>query len=335
MRTATGKPYFSCKVTDGDVAAVKRVVQDNQTSSVRERKKRNIEGPSPEFSREKFWHALIACLVTTKQASTKGSPVDRFMATHPFPLSVAKCSQHAELEDYVLRTIQQAGGIRRGVTISKQAATNWKRLDGGLWSEVEQWFSRLRAQRSRKPHPDDTYAEREAARWADEHFAGLGPKQSRHLWQALGLTRYEIPLDSRVAAWINANLSTKVDESRLSNVKYYESVLDYIQAVCRKAKVLPCEFDAAAFDFEDSGRLGRRARAATEPGFVNPNGQITIRNTGLRGTDHLQYIYQLACSHCGHVYGANGSDIFERQCPKCQGGRPGLLLPESPVRVSG
>jgi PHP family Zn ribbon phosphoesterase len=68
-------------------------------------------------------------------------------------------------------------------------------------------------------------------------------------------------------------------------------------------------------------------RKTTTPGYVNhPHGQVVIRNTGLPGNDHGQYVYQLGCSHCGHVYGANGSDIFERRCPECQGGRPGLPI---------
>jgi hypothetical protein len=62
----------------------------------------------------------------------------------------------------------------------------------------------------------------------------------------------------------------------------------------------------------------------TAIGFVNKHGQIVVRNTGQPGTDHSQYIYQLACTKCGRNYGANGSDIHERKCPECQGGAPGL-----------
>lgn len=62
----------------------------------------------------------------------------------------------------------------------------------------------------------------------------------------------------------------------------------------------------------------------TQPGYVNRNGQVVIRNTGLPGSDFGQVIYQLGCSLCGHIFGANGSDIFERKCPKCQNGTPGL-----------
>jgi hypothetical protein len=62
----------------------------------------------------------------------------------------------------------------------------------------------------------------------------------------------------------------------------------------------------------------------TLPGYINRNRQRVIRATDLPGTDHLQKIYVLRCEDCGTEYGANGSDIFQRRCPKCQGGKPGL-----------
>jgi len=67
------------------------------------------------------------------------------------------------------------------------------------------------------------------------------------------------------------------------------------------------------------------APATTEPGYTNRNGQVVVRATGLPGTDHGQRIYALHCTNCGTEYGANGTDIFERKCPACQGGAPGLI----------
>jgi PHP family Zn ribbon phosphoesterase len=65
-------------------------------------------------------------------------------------------------------------------------------------------------------------------------------------------------------------------------------------------------------------------KGTTAVGYVNDtHGQVVIRNTGVPGTDHGQTIYQLGCSHCRHVYGADGADIWERKCPKCQGGKAG------------
>ncbi len=62
----------------------------------------------------------------------------------------------------------------------------------------------------------------------------------------------------------------------------------------------------------------------TTLGYTNRNRQRVIRATDLAGTDHLQKIYVLRCEDCGTEYGANGSDIFQRLCPNCQGGKPGL-----------
>lgn len=63
---------------------------------------------------------------------------------------------------------------------------------------------------------------------------------------------------------------------------------------------------------------------STRPGFINDHGQVVIRNTGLPGNDHSQTVYQLGCSECGHVYGANGADIHLRRCPMHDRGAPGL-----------
>ena len=73
-------------------------------------------------------------------------------------------------------------------------------------------------------------------------------------------------------------------------------------------------------------------RGTTRVGYLNRNGQLVVKSTGLPGNDHLQYIYVLRCTRidprtgreCGYEYGANGSDIFQRKCPRCQDGKPGL-----------
>jgi hypothetical protein len=72
-------------------------------------------------------------------------------------------------------------------------------------------------------------------------------------------------------------------------------------------------------------RHRRGSGLTTAPGYRNRNGQTVLRSTGLAGTDHGQSVYVLQCGGCRHEYGSNGSDIFQRRCPVCQGGRPGLV----------
>jgi len=69
----------------------------------------------------------------------------------------------------------------------------------------------------------------------------------------------------------------------------------------------------------------------TAPGYKNRNRQVVIRKTEQKGTDHNQYVHVLECRNpeqpkCRHRYGANGSDIFQRKCPECQGGENGLTI---------
>lgn len=65
---------------------------------------------------------------------------------------------------------------------------------------------------------------------------------------------------------------------------------------------------------------------STQIGYINRNNQRCGGHRGRAGNDHLQKAYRMECLQpsCGHVYGANGSDVFQRKCPKCQGGEPGI-----------
>ena len=60
---------------------------------------------------------------------------------------------------------------------------------------------------------------------------------------------------------------------------------------------------------------------STEMGFVNKNKQRNNGRTDMPGTDNQQWFYAMECLNCGHQYHANGSDIRERKCPNCQGGK--------------
>ncbi len=62
----------------------------------------------------------------------------------------------------------------------------------------------------------------------------------------------------------------------------------------------------------------------THIGYKNRRGQKCWGTLGVAGNDHGQYAYKVECTSCHLVYGANGSDLWERKCPKCQDGAPGI-----------
>ena len=95
-------------------------------------------------------------------------------------------------------------------------------------------------------------------------YQGFGPKQSRNFLQALGLTRFEIPIDSRVTEWLNRfGFPVRLSAAALADPHYYEFVSDGIQALCAKCGVFPCILDAAIFALKDGD-------AWTEANIVYP-----------------------------------------------------------------
>ena len=64
----------------------------------------------------------------------------------------------------------------------------------------------------------------------------------------------------------------------------------------------------------------------TQIGYINSNNQKNHGTRGLKGSDHNSISYKMECLSpgCGNIYGANGTDIFQRKCPKCQGGKQGI-----------
>lgn len=286
-----------------------------------ERRKWNVDGTLLPTPAEHFWKWLVLSLLSSQQRYRKGSPIERLESgetTFPLPLSSFGALGESEIAE-------RLHGFRFRQRIAKQLTANhrWLFGEGEGWEKLQPFLSGLLRQRNEFPDPAHQKLERKAAQALALWLAGVGPKQARNLLQSLGLTRYEIPLDSRIVAWLQSRLGWNIVIEALARADYYEELLDRVQASCAAAGVLPTLFDAAAFE-----EMGKSARTAANPttctGYVNRNGQVVIRNTRLPGTDNNQYIYQLACSVCGAVYGANGSDIHLRLCPSCQGGAQGL-----------
>ena len=69
------------------------------------------------------------------------------------------------------------------------------------------------------------------------------------------------------------------------------------------------------------------SRSVKKPGDINPNAQEILRLTKDQGSDFNSHIWVLKCRDCGLIYGANGTDAWQRKCPNCQSGAGGLPIP--------
>jgi hypothetical protein len=76
--------------------------------------------------------------------------------------------------------------------------------------------------------------------------------------------------------------------------------------------------------FKKASRYKDGTAKTTQIGYVNRNNQRNLGHCNEEGTDHNSTAYELECLECHHKYWANGTDVFQRKCPKCQGGVPGI-----------
>ncbi|MFN0252732.1 MAG: hypothetical protein ACKV2T_38010 [Kofleriaceae bacterium] len=247
----------------------RRVVADLIASTsghrvVQERLSRNVDGAAPTFNRDEVWRVLIGCLLTTQQKSGPNAPISRVLHATKFPLTLKACKRR-DVCGFVESTLTKAGGIRRAPTIAAEVARNLATLDDGGWKQIEAEFTKLLQLRLRSPVANDGVRERSSAEIVDRLLVGFGPKQSRNFWQWLGLTRYEIPIDSRIISWLNETFGLEVSGAGLSSDAYYNFVGDGIRELCAACNVIPCVFDAAVFSAQepvvDLSTSGARARA--------------------------------------------------------------------------
>lgn len=183
---------------------------------------------------------MVGCLVSTQQRAGPTSPVARFLAITSFPLSYDVCSQHTDLAEFARSTIS-GHGLRRSTTIGKEMVANLCFLSEGGWEPTNQHLDEMRMNVSPS-------TERKAANFIDTHFKGFGPKHSRNLLQELGLSRYEIPIDSRITKWLNAfGFPVKLTAEALQDSDYYEFISDGFQRLSAACDILPCVLDAAIF----------------------------------------------------------------------------------------
>lgn len=231
-----------------DIAKVKEFFDLHRDNAfVKMRIATNLKDDKPPVTKELFWEVMIACLLTTQQRSGPGSAVTRFISTSPCLLRHELCQGQADLDVFVTKVLSEFGGLRRSTTIGREAKANWTYLQGGGWEATLEVLERVRL----GPSPE---TERHAARFIDENFTGFGPKQSRNLLQGLGLSRYEVPIDSRITKWLNDfGFPIRLTANALGDRNYFEFVSDGFQRLAEACGIAPCVLDAAIFSSFDEG----------------------------------------------------------------------------------
>lgn len=234
------------QVSASDVRRVKDLVAAQRNNAlVRVRLSKNCAADKPRVQKQQFWKQMVCMRLTSQQNSSPEGPVGRFARAVPFPLSYETVCSSKQAKSLIARVLRDWRGIRFVPTIADQLAGNFDKLEQGEWERALEQCNRLTSLVPRA-------TEVEVASYIQNAFLGFGPKQSRNLLQALALTRFEIPIDSRVTDWLNEfGFPVHLSATALGDINYYNFVSDGIQELCSKSDVLPCVLDAAIFSLRD------------------------------------------------------------------------------------
>jgi len=234
------------EIKNDDIKKIKDLINTYKSNRfVQHRIEKNITQKNSKITHENFWHAMISCLLTTQQRSGPYSSVTKIINTIPFPLEYKKCHYSNNLLFFVEKTLTDFGGIRRARKISGEVVFNYTWITKDGWIIIENLVNDLNDRQTQ-------VLERKSAELLINYLKGFGPKQSRNLLQMLGLTKYEIPIDSRFIKWLNEfGFPIKLTAGSLNDTNYYNFILDGIHKICDASDIYPCVLDAAIFSSYD------------------------------------------------------------------------------------
>jgi len=236
---------ISWNINESDIQKVKNVMKENDNFFLKNRRERNVEKKNIEINKDIIILNLMMCLLTSQQRSGPNSVVGKFLSQNPFPITSELIAESENIESLIKQILQKNGLTRYINKISAFFAENIEKIEIDDWNLISK-LEYLNDNQSKK-------TERELADFLNDWLKGFGPKQSRNFLQALGLTKYELPIDSRIAGWLNDfGFPVSLTSSPLSDKGYYHFVSDGIQELCLKAKIYPCELDAAIFSSFDN-----------------------------------------------------------------------------------
>lgn len=232
-------------ISQSDINKVKNVIAENKNAFLQARQLRNVEKQNIVIDKDKIIKTMIMCLLTSQQRSGPNSTVGQFIRLDPFPVTIEKLTKTNNVEEFVKDTLKENGLTRYVNRISSFFDSNYRKIVERNWTLIKE-LEELRT-------ADSKIKERNIADKLANDFKGFGPKQSRNFLQALGLSKYEIPIDSRITTWLNVfGFPVSLTSSPLGDKGYYHFVLDGIQELCEKAQIYPCILDAAIFSSFDN-----------------------------------------------------------------------------------
>ena len=222
------------KLSDSDINRIRDFVKKHKTPDVEKVINKNINHIDRVIDKDSLLKAMLICLMSSETDSYPDIKIEQIFSKKPFLLSHEYLLKAASIEHLLQETFQTFGVTKYLKKVPKHFSTNFDflvRTDWNLESEINRSLE----------HELTKYDERKLADMVDKSFKGFGSKEARSFLLALGVTKYEIPIDYNFIKWLNNfDFPIKFSKIALQDILFYHFVSDGIQKLCEISEIYPC-----------------------------------------------------------------------------------------------
>lgn len=226
-------------INEDDVKKIADFVKQQSGEHIANRIARNINFQGLLVNRDTILYSLLYSLLLSSLKTDNYLHIDSITTSARYNFQYLTIKDVADIESYVPEILKMHGLALDLKKAPEYFANNYYLLESKNWELVDRLIRKLCIKESKK-------AEREIADYIEKLFKGFGPCEARVFLQTLGLTKFEIPIDSVISEWLNNfGFPVKLSPISLQDRDFYHFVSDGIQLLCNRAEVYPCVLEAA------------------------------------------------------------------------------------------
>ncbi|MFN8210166.1 MAG: hypothetical protein U0T33_04280 [Bacteroidales bacterium] len=222
------------KLSDTDISKIRDFVKSCDAEEVRKVIDRNVKHIDIDIDRDSMLRTMLNCLLPRESGSLSISRLDQSFSKKPFLLTYKYLSGLSHREEAFREIFLESGITKYADRIPKYFASNFDYLERTGWDLETEIKNALGKALSKNE-------ERKLADLVDRSFKGFGSKEARCFLFNLGVTKYEIPIDSKIINWLEkSGFPLKFTNAALQDILFYHFISDGIQKLCEVSEVYPC-----------------------------------------------------------------------------------------------
>jgi thermostable 8-oxoguanine DNA glycosylase len=222
------------KLSDSDIIKVREFVKTNVNPNVEKIMNRNIRRIEVTIDKDSILRAMLTCLLASDTDSYPEHEIDKIFHKKSHFLNFEYLFKMNSIENAFHEIFQKFGNNKYVKKVPKYFSSNFDFLVETNWNLESEIKNSLKKELTK-------HDERKLADMADRSFKGFGSKEARSFLLALGVTKYEIPIDNKLIRWLEKfSFPIKFTKIALQDIIFYHFVSDGIQKLCEVSDIYPC-----------------------------------------------------------------------------------------------